>query len=101
MNFPWQWISTSEGLSHGIKKEHKESFSSDSENAGAKIDDSRISNLLDLCRHLFVVRDSLHYLFRVIGGYFEKGGQDKARAFESLGENRGQCCPRQLGKFDG
>ena len=90
MNSPWQWISTSGELFHGIKKEHKESFSSYPKNAGAKIDDPRISDLLDLCRHILTVRNSLHYLFRIIGGNLRKEDRTRRellRVWAKIGEN--------------
>ena len=74
----------------GIKKGHKEPLSSDSENACSKIDDPRLSDLLDLCRHIFVVRDSLHYLFRIIGGNLKKEDKSKRellRVWAKIGEN--------------
>ena len=83
-------IYSSEEYFRGIKKGHKEPLSSNSENACSKINDSRISDLFDLCRHLFVVRDSLHYLFRVIGGNLKKEDTTKRellRVWAKIGEN--------------
>jgi len=83
-------IYSNEEYFHGIKKGHKEPLSSDSENACSKIDDPRLSDLLDLCRHIFVVRDSLHYLFRVIGGNLKKEDKTKRellRVWAKIGDN--------------
>ena len=83
-------IYSSEEYFRGIKKGHKEPLSSDSENARSKIDDPRISDLFDFCRHLFVVRYSLHYLFRVIGGNLKKEDKTKRellRVWAKIGDN--------------
>ena len=83
-------IYSNEEYSHGIKKGHKEPLSSDSENARSKINDARISHLLDFCRHLFVVRNSLHYLFRIIGGNLKKEDKTKRellRVWAKIGDN--------------
>ena len=83
-------IYSNEEYFHGIKKGHKESLSSDSENARSKIDDPRISDLLDLCRYILVVRDSIHYLFRVIGGNLKKEDKTKRellRVWAKIGDN--------------
>lgn len=83
-------IYSSEEYFRGIKKGHKETLSSDSENACSKIDDPRISDLFDICRHLFVVRNSLHYLFRIIGGNLKKEDKTKRellRVWAKIGDN--------------
>ena len=83
-------IYSNEEYSHGIKKGHKEPLSSDSENACSKIDDPRLSDLLDLCRYILIVRDSLHYLFRIIGGNLKKEDKTKRellRVWAKIGDN--------------
>lgn len=83
-------IYSSEEYFRGIKKEHKEPLSSDSENACSKIDDPRLSDLLDFCGHILVVRNSLHYLFRIIGGNLKKEDKSKRellRVWAKIGEN--------------
>ena len=83
-------IYSNEEYSHGIKKGHKEPLSSDSKNACSKIDDPRLSDLLDLCRYILIVRDSLHYLFRIIGGNLKKEDKTKRellRVWAKIGDN--------------
>ena len=83
-------IYSNEEYFHGIKKGHKKSLSSNSENACSKIDDPRLSDLLDFCRYIFIVRNSLHYLFRIIGGNLKKEDKSKRellRVWAKIGEN--------------